>query len=54
MSCDKKLRVEHCFAAEIVEWKQAFIRRNHSVPMIFRDITEFLVAAEDNSKPLEA
>ncbi|KAI9707332.1 MAG: hypothetical protein M1836_000292 [Candelina mexicana] len=36
------LEVEHVFSAEIVPFKQAYIERNFSPPIIFRDIREFV------------
>ncbi|KAI7223770.1 hypothetical protein KC333_g346 [Hortaea werneckii] len=38
--------VEHVFSAEIVPHKQAYIERNFAPPRIFRDITEFPEAFE--------
>ncbi|CAD0094996.1 unnamed protein product [Aureobasidium mustum] len=35
-----ELRYEHVFSAEIVPFKQAYIERNFSPPIIFRDITD--------------
>jgi hypothetical protein len=37
------LEVEHAFSAEIVPYKQAYIERNFSPPIIFRDIRELVV-----------
>ncbi|KAI9675585.1 MAG: hypothetical protein M1817_000951 [Caeruleum heppii] len=36
------LRFEHQFSAEIVPFKQAYIERNFSPPLIFRDIRELI------------
>ena len=41
-----KLEIEHLFRAEIVPFKQAYIERNFSPPIIFRDITELQDATE--------
>ncbi|KAF2173847.1 hypothetical protein M409DRAFT_62084 [Zasmidium cellare ATCC 36951] len=40
--------IEHLFSAELVPFKQAYIERNFSPPLIFRDITELINAFEDN------
>ena len=37
-----KLDYEHVFSAEIVPYKQAYIERNFSPPLIFRDIRELI------------
>ncbi|KAI7678493.1 hypothetical protein KC319_g3315 [Hortaea werneckii] len=42
--------IEHVFSAEIVPHKQAYIERNFAPPLIFRDITEF-TEAFDQDKP---
>ncbi|KAG8999653.1 hypothetical protein FRB94_003868 [Tulasnella sp. JGI-2019a] len=34
------LEFEHVFSCEIVPWKQAYIERNFSPPVLFRDVTE--------------
>ncbi|KAG8885935.1 hypothetical protein FRB98_001541 [Tulasnella sp. 332] len=34
------LEFEHVFSCEIVPWKQAYIERNFSPPLLFRDVTE--------------
>lgn len=38
------LEMDHQFSAEIVPVKQAFIERNHSPPILFRDVTELTEA----------
>jgi site-specific DNA-cytosine methylase len=35
--------IEHVFSAEIEPYKQAYIQRNFNPPLLFRDITEFVV-----------
>lgn len=40
----QNVKVDHLFSAEIVPVKQAFIERNHSPPILFRDITELTEA----------
>lgn len=34
------LEFEHVFSCEIVPWKQAYIERNFSPPLLFRDVSE--------------
>ncbi|SCZ92470.1 BZ3500_MvSof-1268-A1-R1_Chr5-2g07888 [Microbotryum saponariae] len=36
----RKLQVEHIFSCEIEPFKQAYIERNFSPPLLFRDVTE--------------
>jgi site-specific DNA-cytosine methylase len=45
---DLELKFEHVFSAEIVPYKQAYIERNFSPPIIFRDITE-ITSSEDGT-----
>jgi hypothetical protein len=35
-----KGKMEHIFSAEIEPFKQAYIERNFSPPILFRDVTE--------------
>ncbi|USW56199.1 Putative C-5 cytosine methyltransferase, Helicase superfamily 1/2, ATP-binding protein [Septoria linicola] len=42
-----ELTIEHLFSAEIVPYKQAYIDRNFSPPVIFRDITELTSVVEE-------
>ena len=37
-----RLDYDHVFSAEIVPYKQAYIERNFSPPLIFRDIRELI------------
>ncbi|KAI9841565.1 MAG: hypothetical protein M1837_000611 [Sclerophora amabilis] len=43
------LNFEHCFSAEIVPYKQAYIDRNFSPPVIFRDVREMVIDDEATS-----
>ncbi|KAI9805360.1 MAG: hypothetical protein M1833_005813 [Piccolia ochrophora] len=43
---DSDLGLEHQFSAEIVPYKQAYIERNFSPPIIFRDIRELVDSTE--------
>ncbi|KAI9753984.1 MAG: peptide transporter ptr2 [Chaenotheca gracillima] len=43
------LKFEHCFSAEIVPYKQAYIDRNFSPPVIFRDVREMVHGDEATS-----
>ena len=43
------LELEHLFSAEIVPFKQAYIERNFSPPIIFRDIRELIGSTEATS-----
>jgi site-specific DNA-cytosine methylase len=36
-------QIDHVFSAEIEPYKQAYIQRNFHPPLLFRDITEFMV-----------
>lgn len=36
----KKLEIEHVFSCEIEPFKQAYIERNFSPPILFRDVLE--------------
>jgi site-specific DNA-cytosine methylase len=40
--------IEHVFSAEIEPYKQAYIQRNFNPPLLFRDITEFVVSKESD------
>lgn len=44
-----RFRIEHVFSAEIEPFKQAYIHRNFSPPLLFRDITEFVVPEDGDS-----
>ncbi|KAF2455324.1 hypothetical protein BDY21DRAFT_380841 [Lineolata rhizophorae] len=44
------LPFEHLFSAEIEPFKQAYIERNFSPPIIFRDVTEFFDHAKNGRK----
>jgi hypothetical protein len=50
---NEKLQHEQCFSAEIVPFKQAYIRRNWPDVTIFRDIVELAQAVDPNSESLE-
>lgn len=39
--------IDHLFSAEIVPFKQAYIERNFSPPIIFRDIKELIDSDTD-------
>lgn len=40
----KQLSIEHVFSCEIVAFKQAYIERNFSPPLLFRDVEELCVS----------
>jgi site-specific DNA-cytosine methylase len=42
------IEVDHVFSAEIVPYKQAYIERNFSPPIIFRNIVEFIEAFQED------
>ena len=42
--CQGDIQIDHLFSAEIVPYKQAYIERNFSPPIIFRDILEMTEA----------
>ncbi|KAI9724728.1 MAG: hypothetical protein M1812_000003 [Candelaria pacifica] len=46
---NQTLEMEHVFSAEIVPFKQAYIERNFSPPIIFRDIRDFVWRKGDNN-----
>jgi hypothetical protein len=49
LDIDPKLEMnfEHLFSAEIVPWKQHYIETNFAPPILFSDITELTMKAED-------
>ncbi|KAF2421845.1 hypothetical protein EJ08DRAFT_682862, partial [Tothia fuscella] len=47
--CGQSFNVEHIFNAEIEPFKQAYIQRNFSPPLLFRDITEFTLSADKSN-----
>jgi site-specific DNA-cytosine methylase len=47
----KSILIEHVFSAEIEPYKQAYIQRNFNPPLLFRDITEFVVT--DDGEQME-
>ncbi|KAF2722314.1 hypothetical protein K431DRAFT_284007 [Polychaeton citri CBS 116435] len=43
-----EIRIDHLFSAEIVPYKQAYIERNFTPKIIFRDITELVEAVKED------